>query len=111
MWNAVRLASGRRIVVLLIGQMVVDSHQNVLETLGRIVHVTQLEFALIGEGFGQCKTKGTRLQNLFTATLELMKQFLQVERMKIICPFPFCELTLSAQNMHDSRPMQAWPLI
>lgn len=24
---------------------------------------------------------------------------------------PICELTLSAQNMHDSLPMQAWPLI
>lgn len=97
--NAMSLALGEAVVHLLVGQMVMDTQQNVLlfvvwkknrvmgdhgrsidqtyETFGGIVHEAQLEATLLAEGVGQGPPQCVRWYHRLLARLELIEQSFQ----------------------------------
>jgi len=75
MWNAVPCVA--HIVRLLPSNVEMYPEKNILETLGGIVHASQLKPLLIEEGFGESAAKRIRWQCAFLRELQLRKQFLE----------------------------------
>ena len=61
----------------ILGDVHVYSEEHVLETLGGIVHETELETLLVEEAFGESSSKRIWREGGFVGELQLGKQLLQ----------------------------------